>query len=93
MSPAQRQSAIVTLIRDGGFHTVEELASRFSVTPQTIRRDVNQLCDFNILRRRRGGAELLLPLANSPYDTRRVTHIDPSSQRRTRPARRTGWQR
>jgi DeoR family glycerol-3-phosphate regulon repressor len=75
MNISDRQSDIVALIRERGFLTIEALATHFTVTPQTIRRDVNQLCDVNVLRRRHGGAELLLPHANSPYDTRRITNM------------------
>lgn len=76
MNISERQHDIVGLIQDSGFLTIEALAVRFSVTPQTIRRDVNQLCDANILRRRHGGAELFQPVAaNSPYDSRRITNL------------------
>ncbi len=75
MNITERQSEIVALIRGNGFLTIDALAVHFTVTPQTIRRDVNQLCDANILRRRHGGAELLQPLTNSPYDSRRITNI------------------
>jgi len=75
MSPTARQSEIVSLVRRHGFQSIEVLAGHFRVTPQTIRRDVNLLCEARILLRRHGGAELLEPL-NLPYDTRRVTHLE-----------------
>jgi DeoR family glycerol-3-phosphate regulon repressor len=75
MNLSQRQADIVDLIGEKGFVTVEALAERFLVTPQTIRRDVNALCDMNVLRRRHGGAELLNRDANLSYDTRRITHL------------------
>jgi DeoR family glycerol-3-phosphate regulon repressor len=75
MNLSQRQADIVALIGEQGFVTVEALAERFLVTPQTIRRDVNALCDMNVLRRRHGGAELLNRDANLSYDTRRITHL------------------
>ena len=37
---------------------VEELAGRFEVTPQTIRKDLNDLCDQRLLTRTHGGAIL-----------------------------------
>lgn len=69
-----RHDAIVTLCRAQGFVSVDALAAQFRVTPQTIRRDINILCDTHMLRRRHGGAE---PVAatNAPYDTRRVSHL------------------
>ena len=46
------------------------------MTPQTIRRDVNLLCEARLLRRLHGGAELLSGAENLPYDTRRITHFE-----------------
>lgn len=74
MNLSTRQSDIIALIRTNGFQTIETLASHFQVTPQTIRRDVNSLCDANILRRRHGGAELL-GVTNASYESRRVTNL------------------
>ncbi|WP_454916466.1 DeoR/GlpR family DNA-binding transcription regulator [Xanthobacter sediminis] len=75
MNLTSRQHDIVDLARQGGFLSVEELAGHFSVTPQTIRRDINTLCDANLLRRRRGGAEYVeAPRVNLPYDSRRIIH-------------------
>ena len=47
-----RARAIVELVRREGFQAIDGLAGRFGVTPQTIRRDVNLLCDRGLLRRR-----------------------------------------
>ena len=75
MNITLRQHDIVDLARQGGFLSVEMLAEHFSVTPQTIRRDINTLCDANLLRRRRGGAEYVeAPRLNLPYDSRRIIH-------------------
>ncbi|MDR3438889.1 DeoR/GlpR family DNA-binding transcription regulator [Telmatospirillum sp.] len=53
-----RQIDILQVIRAEGFAAVEDLSARFAVTPQTIRRDINVLCDRGLLRRRHGGAGL-----------------------------------
>ncbi|MDM7947384.1 MAG: DeoR/GlpR family DNA-binding transcription regulator [Oceanibaculum nanhaiense] len=76
MNLSSRQSDIIGLIRREGFQSIEALANHFAVTPQTIRRDVNSLCDANILRRRHGGAELLGSTLNAPYESRRVTNLE-----------------
>ena len=47
----QRQERILELCRRHGFVAVEDLARRFAVTPQTIRRDINLLCEQMLLRR------------------------------------------
>ena len=39
-----RQERILDLTRHHGFVAIEDLAQRFSVTTQTIRRDINRLC-------------------------------------------------
>ena len=41
----QRRAQIVDLVRRQGFVSIDALAQRFAVTPQTVRRDINALCD------------------------------------------------
>ena len=76
MTLSERQTAIIELIRRKGYQAIEGLAEHFGVTPQTIRRDVNLLCEARLLRRLHGGAELLSGVENLSYDTRRITHLD-----------------
>ncbi|MDO5640558.1 MAG: DeoR/GlpR family DNA-binding transcription regulator [Neisseria sp.] len=57
-SRIQRHEKITALVREHGFMPIDELALELQVTPQTIRRDINQLCEENILRRYHGGATL-----------------------------------
>ena len=40
-----RLQEIVALVRERGLIQLDELAARFAVTPQTIRRDVGELAD------------------------------------------------
>jgi DeoR family glycerol-3-phosphate regulon repressor len=51
-----RQAEILDLAKIEGRVLVEDLAARFSVTPQTIRKDLNDLCDSKALTRIHGGA-------------------------------------
>lgn len=75
-SITSRQQEIVELVRINGFTSVENLAEHFAVTPQTIRRDVNSLCDGNLLRRKHGGAEYVdAPAVNLPYGSRRISNL------------------
>jgi DeoR family glycerol-3-phosphate regulon repressor len=53
--PNPRQSGVLDLVRDRGSITVEELADRFGVTLQTVRRDVKLLSDAGLLARFHGG--------------------------------------
>ena len=54
--PNPRQSGMLELVRQRGTVTVEELADRFGVTLQTVRRDVKLLSDAGLLARFHGGA-------------------------------------
>lgn len=67
-----RARAIVELVQGRGYQTIEAMAAQFAVTPQTIRRDVNLLCDRGLLRRRHGGVEPPRPGENLAYPARQV---------------------
>ena len=51
-----RHERIVEMIRERGFLTTEELVTTFHVTPQTIRRDLNELDRQGLISRHHGGA-------------------------------------
>lgn len=76
MQAEERARAIVERVRGDGFQAIEALALQFGVTPQTIRRDVNLLCDRGLLRRRHGGVELPPEGENLAYPARQVLNID-----------------
>ncbi len=67
-----RQSTILEIARQSGRVMVDELALRFEVTPQTIRKDLNELCDQRMLTRIHGGAILSSGVENVGYDARRM---------------------
>jgi DeoR family transcriptional regulator, glycerol-3-phosphate regulon repressor len=71
-----RQADIVALARDNRRLDVDGLASRFGVTPQTIRKDLNELCDQGVLQRYHGGAMLPSGVANLAYESRRQLATD-----------------
>jgi DeoR family glycerol-3-phosphate regulon repressor len=71
-----RGRAIVERVRAQGFQAIEALAAEFGVTAQTIRRDVNLLCDRGLLRRRHGGVELPPEGENLAYPARRILNIE-----------------
>lgn len=66
-----RQSDIMTLAREAGRVSVEHLAVQFDVSLQTIRKDLNELCDAGLLQRVHGGAVLSSGVANYAYEARR----------------------
>lgn len=77
MHPSERHKGIVALVRERGFITIEELARHFCVTPQTIRRDINQLDEQNQLRRFHGGAGLTdNSTANIAYADRKIRMLE-----------------
>jgi DeoR family glycerol-3-phosphate regulon repressor len=72
----ERIDAILGLVSAQGYQTTEQLAALFGVTAQTIRRDVNTLCDRGLCRRRHGGIEVLPDGENIAYSTRRTLSQD-----------------
>lgn len=71
-----RQGDILALARMQGRVAVEELATRFEVTQQTIRKDLNELCDRRLMTRVHGGAVLVSGVENLAYDARRLIAED-----------------
>ena len=71
MTPSMRQAKIVELARQQGEVTVEDLVAAFAVTPQTIRKDLNVLCDRGALKRTHGGAMHPSGVENVEYEARR----------------------
>lgn len=69
-----RQAVIVEMLKTRDFLSVDELAQRFEVTTQTIRRDVNGLCDQGVARRRHGGVACPAPHGNMSFRDREVLH-------------------
>lgn len=65
-----RQQEILSIAMAEGGVGVDELAERFRVTPQTIRRDLNALGDRGLLARNHGGARPINSISNSGYDDR-----------------------
>lgn len=73
MNLSRRQQQLLDETRLQGYVTIDALAERFEVTPQTIRRDINALCDHGLLTRYHGGAGLPpSSVANIAYSARRV---------------------
>ena len=72
-----REHQILDVVRDLGVADIGDLARRFGVTPQTIRRGVNRLSERGLLRRVHGGVTLPpATTANLPYETRQVSHLE-----------------
>jgi DeoR family transcriptional regulator, glycerol-3-phosphate regulon repressor len=72
MDTERRQQAIVALVRERRLLQVRWLAEYFSVTPQTIRRDIGELAERSLVRRFRGGITTPSSVENVSYDTRKI---------------------
>lgn len=72
-----RSQAILDKVRREGFQPIDNLAALYGVSAQTIRRDVNHLCESGLLLRRHGGVDLP-PIGNPNllYEDRQVLNLD-----------------
>lgn len=66
-----RHAEILQMAKDSGRVLVDDLAAHFGVTPQTIRKDLNDLCEQRLLSRIHGGALLPSGIENVEYEARR----------------------
>ncbi|TXH75420.1 MAG: DeoR family transcriptional regulator, partial [Thiothrix sp.] len=71
MQQSLRQQQIMALARSAERVLVDELVATFEVTPQTIRKDLNELCEAGLLARVHGGALLPSGVSNMGYEQRR----------------------
>ena len=73
---SERHLAILELARLLNRVTVEQLSAHFAVSVQTIRKDLNTLCDRRLLSRVHGGATLPSGVENLEYEARRRIAAD-----------------
>lgn len=71
----KRRDAICALVTEQGAVTIGSLADRFGVSMQTIRRDVDALCEDDMLHRAHGRIELSEEFMNTPFDQRAGTNL------------------
>ncbi|MCK7542986.1 DeoR/GlpR family transcriptional regulator [Marinobacter bryozoorum] len=76
MPQTRRQEQILELIQQQGFATTEQLVDHFQVTPQTIRRDLNELANQNRVRRHHGGAGIDSSTVNTAYQARKIMELE-----------------
>lgn len=69
----QRHDAIIERVKQQGYVSTEELVEQFAVSPQTIRRDLNDLANQNMILRHHGGAALPSSSVNTPWHDRKST--------------------
>ncbi len=71
-----RHQKIVELVLAQGYVSTEDLVKQLHVSPQTIRRDLNELSDKNKIKRNHGGATIISSSENSSYQTRKIAAQD-----------------
>lgn len=79
MKQTQRHNGIIELVKQQGYVSTEELVEHFSVSPQTIRRDLNELAEQNLILRHHGGAALPSSSVNTPWHDRKATQTKKKS--------------
>lgn len=75
MGAKERQKNILEWVHRQKHVEVEDIAQRFGVTTQTIRRDINHLCEQGLLRRRYGGVSLPASKGEPPARKAQVRHL------------------
>src|SRR3954468_23170414 len=78
MTAETRHERILDVLRRRGYAGIDELVSRFEVTPQTIRRDLQELSTRGLLRRHHGGASIPSSTVNTDYAQR---HIEQAAEK------------
>jgi DeoR family glycerol-3-phosphate regulon repressor len=69
---SSRQHLIMDYIREHGSVQVDQLSEHLQVTPQTIRRDLNQLYGLKLVQRVHGGAIVKDNVENLGYGARKI---------------------
>ncbi|MEF2070805.1 DeoR/GlpR family DNA-binding transcription regulator [Consotaella aegiceratis] len=67
-----RRSEILEIAKKDGRVLVDQLAARYQVSVQTIRKDLNELCGQRLLSRIHGGAVIGSGVENVGYEARRM---------------------
>ncbi len=69
---SERQKDILEKAKNTGRVLVDQLAESFGVSPQTIRKDLNELCNRQLLQRIHGGAIVGSSIENVSYEARKL---------------------
>ncbi|MFZ7308484.1 DeoR/GlpR family transcriptional regulator [Avibacterium avium] len=80
MKQSLRHKKIISLVKQNGYLSTEDLVSLLGVSPQTIRRDLNELAENNLISRHHGGAASPSTSENSDYVERK--HFFSTEKRR-----------
>jgi DeoR/GlpR family transcriptional regulator of sugar metabolism len=67
-----RHDRLIALISEFGYMSIEDIAHRLEVSPQTIRRDIRKLSEQNLISRHHGGAGRVSPITNTAFEEREI---------------------
>ncbi|MCB1755080.1 MAG: DeoR/GlpR transcriptional regulator [Gammaproteobacteria bacterium] len=76
MKPKQRRSRILEVVSEKGQISVEDLACRFEVSAETIRRDLGLMADTGALQKVHGGAKRLSLHTEGSFDDRMAESVE-----------------
>ncbi len=71
MKQTIRHKKIIELVSQRGYLSTEELVNLLGVSAQTMRRDLNELAENNLISRHHGGAAAISSSINSDYKERK----------------------
>jgi DeoR family glycerol-3-phosphate regulon repressor len=71
MEADERHAQIIEMAKLRGRVSVNDLVLEFGVSPQTIRKDLNDICNRGLLKRSHGGAVFPSSIENMEYEARR----------------------
>lgn len=77
---SNRHKALIELLNLRGYATIEDLAQHFSVTPQTMRKDINSLAAEGKVQRFHGGVGMQLSTENILYEKRKTLFSEEKRQ-------------
>ncbi|MGX2969531.1 DeoR/GlpR family transcriptional regulator [Ursidibacter sp. B-7004-1] len=80
MKQSIRHQKIIELVNQSGYVSTEELVAILNVSSQTIRRDLNELAENNLIRRHHGGAASPSNTENSDYSDRKQFFSEQKNQ-------------
>ncbi|RUM36205.1 MAG: DeoR/GlpR transcriptional regulator [Desulfobulbus sp.] len=75
MTPVERRSEIVKIIRKQSRVTVEALAKSLHISRETIRRDLTELANSGKVQKFHGGASLPMMTGEGPFRARMSDHV------------------
>lgn len=71
MTVEARHTEIIEMARSRGRVLVDELVREFGLSAQTVRKDLNDICERGLLKRSHGGAMFPSGIENMEYEARR----------------------